>query len=129
MTKGRNMQLSKTEEQIMELIWNKEKVFLKDLIDCFPDPKPASTTIATLLKRMQDKGFVGYTLFGNSRQYYPLVKKSDYFSKHVNGIIKNYFGNSALQFASFFTTTSNLTTSELEDLKKIIDKEIKRKKK
>jgi len=129
MTKRRNMQLSKTEEQIMELIWNKEKVFLKDLIDCFPDPKPATTTIATLLKRMQDKGFVGYTMFGNSRQYHPLVKKTDYFSKHVNGIIKNYFGNSALQFASFFTTTSNLTTSELEDLKKIIDKEIKRKKK
>ena len=129
MTKRRDMQLSKTEEQIMELIWNKEKVFLKDLIDCFPDPKPATTTIATLLKRMQDKGFVGYTVFGNSRQYHPLVKKTDYFSKHVNGIIKNYFGDSALQFASFFTTTSNLTTSELENLKKIIDKEIKRKKK
>ena len=123
------MQLSKTEEQIMELIWKNEKVFLKDLIDCFPDPKPAATTIATLLKRMQDKGFVGYTLFGNSREYYPLVKKTDYFSKHVNGIIKDYFENSALQFASFFTTTSNLTASELEDLKKIIDKEIKRKKK
>jgi len=121
-------QLSRTEEQIMELIWNKEKVFLKDLIDCFPDPKPATTTVATLLKRMQDKGFVGYTVFGNSREYYPLVNKTDYFSKHVNGIIKNYFGDSALQFASFFTTTSNLTTSELEDLKKIIDIEIKRKK-
>jgi predicted transcriptional regulator len=123
------MQLSKTEEQIMELIWKNEKVFLKDLIDTFPDPKPAATTIATLLKRMQDKGFVGYTLFGNSRQYYPLVEKSDYFSKHVNGIIKNYFGDSALQFASFFTRTSNLSASELEDLKKIIDSEIKRKKK
>lgn len=122
------MQLSKTEEQIMELIWNKEKVFLKDLIDCFPDPKPATTTVATLLKRMQDKGFVGYTVFGNSREYYPLVNKTDYFSKHVNGIIKNYFGNSALQFASFFTTTSNLTPAELEDLKEIIDREIKRKK-
>ena len=122
------MQLSKTEEQIMELIWKSEKVFLKDIMDSYPEPKPATTTIATLLKRMQDKGFVGYTLFGNSRQYYPLVKKVDYISKHVNGIIKNYFGNSALQFASFFTTTSNLTTSELEDLKKIIDKEIKRKK-
>jgi predicted transcriptional regulator len=123
------MQLSKTEEQIMELIWKREKVFLKDLIESFPNPKPAATTIATLLKRMQDKGFVGYTLFGNSREYYPLVDKSDYFSKHVNGIIKNYFGNSSLQFASFFTKTSNLTTSELEDLKKIIDGEIKRKKK
>jgi BlaI family penicillinase repressor len=122
------MQLSKTEEQIMEIIWKFGKVFLKDIIESSPDPKPASTTIATLLKRMQDKGFVGYTLFGNSRQYYPLVEKADYFSKHVNGIIKNYFGDSALQFASFFTTTSNLTASELEDLKRIIDKEIKRKK-
>lgn len=123
------MQLSKTEEQLMDLIWKAEKVFLKDLIENHPDPKPAATTIATLLKRMQDKGFVGFTLFGNSRQYYPLVKKDDYFSKKVNGMIKNYFGDSALQFASFFTTRSNLTRSELEDLKEIIDREIKSKKK
>ena len=122
------MKLSKTEEQIMELIWSKGKLFLKDLIDCYSDPKPATTTIATLLKRMQNKGFVGYKLYGNSRQYYPLVKKTDYFSKQVNGIVKDFFGDSALQFASFFTTTSNLTTSELEDLKKIIDLEIDRKK-
>jgi len=80
-------------------------------------------------KRMQDKGFVGYTLFGNSRQYYPLVKKTDYFSKHVKDIIKDYFDNSPLQFASFFTSTSNLTAAQLEDLKKIIDREIKKKKK
>ena len=123
------MKLSKSEEQLMEMIWKNEKVFLKDLIEAHPEPKPATTTIATLLKRMQDKGFVGYKLFGNSRQYYPLVKKNDYFSKHVKGMIKNYFGNSALQFASFFTTTSNLTTAELEDLKKIIDLEIKNQKK
>jgi len=122
------MKLSKTEEQLMDLIWKYEKVFLKDLIDYHPEPKPAPTTIATLLKRMQDKGFVGYTLFGNSRQYYPLIKKSDYFSKHVKGIIKDYFGNSSLQFASFFTRNSDLTASELEDLKKIIDQEINKKK-
>lgn len=123
------MKLSPAEEQLMELIWQQEKVFLKDLIDNHPDPKPATTTVATLLKRMQDKGFVGYTLFGNSRQYYPLIKKNDYFSKHVKGMIKNYFGNSALQFASFFAKNSDLTTNELEDLKKIIDQEIKKKKK
>jgi predicted transcriptional regulator len=123
------MQLSKSEEQLMELIWRQEKVFMKELIENYPDPKPATTTIATLLKRMQDKGFVAYTVFGNSRQYYPLVKKTDYFSKHVKGIIKNYFNNSPLQFASFFTTTSNLTAMELEDLKKIVDQEISKKKK
>lgn len=123
------MQLSKSEEQLMEHIWKQEKVFMKELIENYPDPKPATTTIATLLKRMQDKGFVAYTLFGNSRQYYPLVKKSDYFSKHVKGIIKNYFDNSPMQFASFFTTSTNLTTTELEDLKIIVDQEIKRKRK
>lgn len=123
------MQLSKSEEQLMELIWKQEKIFMKELIENYPDPKPAKTTIATLLKRMQDKGFVAYTLFGNSRQYYPLVKKSDYFTKHVKGIIKNYFDDSPIQFASFFTTSTNLTTSELEDLKKIVDQEIKRKRK
>ena len=123
------MQLSKSEEQLMEIIWKHEKAFLKDLIDSYPDPKPATTTIATLLKRMQNKGFVGYTLFGNSRQYYPLVKKSDYFSKHINAMIKNFFGNSYLQFASFFTQVSDMSTSELEDLKKIVEQEINKKEK
>ena len=121
-------QLSKTEEQLMEYIWKLEKVFMKDLIDCYSDPKPASTTIATLLKRMQDKGFVGYRLFGNSREYYPLVEKSVYFSVYVKGMIKNFFGNSALQFASFFTSTSEMTEAELEDLKNIVQQEINKKK-
>ena len=69
------MQLSKTEEQLMELIWKHEKIFMKDIIESYLDPKPATTIIATLLKRMQDKGFVAYNVFGNSRQYYPLVKR------------------------------------------------------
>jgi len=76
---------------------------------------------------MQDKGFVAYNLFGNSRQYYALVKKSDYFSKHVKGMIENFFNNSPMQFASFFTTSTDLSSSELEDLKKIVEQEIKRK--
>lgn len=122
------MKLTGAEEQLMELIWDRNEVFMKDIIDSFPDPKPATTTIATLLKRMQNKGFVAYKLMGNSRQYYPLVKKSDYFSKHVNGLIKNFFGSSAMQFASFFATETNLTAEELEDLKKIIDKQLNKKK-
>jgi predicted transcriptional regulator len=122
------MSLSKSEEQLMEIIWKGENIFMKEIIDNYPEPKPASTTVATLLKRMQDKGFVGYKLFGNSRQYHPLIKKEEYFSKHVNGIIKDFFGDSALQFASFFAKTSNLSAEELEDLKKIVDQEIKKKK-
>jgi predicted transcriptional regulator len=122
------MTLSKAEEQLMEIIWTKEKVFMKEILETCPEPKPATTTVATFLKRLQEKGAVGYQLFGNSRQYYPLVKKEDYFKKQLNGIVQNFFGNSALQFASFFTTTGNLSTEELEDLKKIVEQEIKRKK-
>ena len=78
------MELSKTEEQLMQHLWKLEKAFMKDLLDAYPEPKPATTTIATLLKRMIGKGFVNYKTFGKSREYYPLVKKEDYFSKHVN---------------------------------------------
>lgn len=121
------MQLSKSEEQVMQYLWKRKKAFMKDLLKDFPNPKPATTTVATLLKRMNNKGFIAYTLFGKSREYYPLVKKTDYFSKHVNGLIKNFFNDSASQFASFFTKETNLTKEELEHLKTLIDSEIKKK--
>ena len=123
------MQLSKSEEQLMQFLWKRDKAFLKELLQDFPDPKPATTTVATLLKRMADKGFIDYTTVGKSREYFPLVKKSDYFSKHVNGLIKNFFNNSASQFASFFTRETDLTNEELEELRKIIDQQIKENKK
>mgnify|MGYP003408057986 FL=1 len=123
------MQLTNTEEQLMEHLWKLEKAFMKDLLELYPEPKPATTTLATLLKRMTDKNFVAYNLFGNSREYYPVVKKTDYFSKHVNGLIKNFFNDSASQFASFFTTATNLSEKELENLKTIIYLEIQKKKK
>ena len=121
------MQLSKTEEHLMQHLWKLEKAFMKDLLDAFPDPKPATTTVATLLKRMIDKGFVAYKIYGNTREYFPLVKKSAYFSKHVNGLIKNFFNDSASQFASFFTKETDLSKEELEDLKRLIDNELKKK--
>lgn len=122
------MTLSKKEEALMDHIWRLEKAFLKDLSDAFPEPKPAITTLATLLKRMHQKGFISYRQLGKSREYYALVSKKEYFSKHVNGMIKDFFNNSTAQFASFFTSETNLSKSELEDLRKIIDKEIQKKK-
>ncbi|MGB5436067.1 MAG: BlaI/MecI/CopY family transcriptional regulator [Maribacter sp.] len=121
------MQLSKTEEELMNILWKQQKAFMKDLLEAYPEPRPAPTTIATLLKRMTDKGFVAYKSAGRSREYYPTVKKKDYFSKHVNGLIKNFFNDSASQFASFFTQETDLSKDELEDLKKLIDQELKKK--
>lgn len=121
------MQLSKSEEELMNILWKQKKAFMKDLLDAYPEPKPATTTVATLLKRMTDKGFIAYKSLGRSREYFPLVKKKDYFSNHVNGLIKNFFNDSASQFASFFTQETNLSREELEDLKKLIDNELKNK--
>ncbi len=121
------MQLSRSEEELMNILWKQQKAYMRSLMDAYPDPKPAATTIATLLKRMTDKGFIAYTSAGRSRQYYPLVKKKDYFAKHVNGLIKSFFNDSASQFASFFTKETNLSKAELEDLKELIDQEIKKK--
>ncbi|MBJ6367723.1 BlaI/MecI/CopY family transcriptional regulator [Snuella sedimenti] len=121
------MQLSKTEEELMNYLWKLKKAFMKDILDQYPEPKPASTTIATLLKRMTEKGFINYKVFGKSREYFPLIKKEAYFSKHVNSLIKTFFNDSASQFASFFTKETNLTKEELEHLKTLIDSEIKKK--
>ena len=122
------MYLTNSEEQIMKLLWSLEKAFIRDLLNEFTDPKPAPTTIITLLKRMIDKGFVGYRQCGNSREYYPIIKKTDYFTRHINGLINDFFDNSTSQFASFFANETNMSEEELKELRDIVDKKIADKK-
>lgn len=122
------MHLTNAEEQIMKLLWRLDKAFIRDLLNEFPDPKPAPTTVLTLLKRMIDKGFVSYKLYGNSREYYPLIKKTDYFSDHINVLIKDFFNNSTAQFASFFTNETDMNQEELKELRDLVDKKITSKK-
>ena len=122
------MHLTNAEEQIMKLLWRLDKAFIRDLLNEFPDPKPATTTVLTLLKRMIDKDFVGYKQYGNSREYYPLIKKADYFSDHFNVLIKEFFNNSTAQFASFFTNETNMNQEELKELRDLVDKKISSKK-
>ncbi len=119
------MKLPEKEEQLMEIIWNASQIFMKEILDAYPTPKPAPTTVATLLKRLIDKEVISYVAYGNSRQYFAKIQKTDYFSKQVNGLIKNFFNDSASQFASFFTKETNLSNDELLDLQKIIEQQIK----
>ncbi len=119
------MYLTNAEEQIMKLLWKLDRAFIRNLLNEFPEPKPAPTTVITLLKRMMDKGFVSYRQCGNSREYYPVVKKSEYFSDHINELIKDFFNNSTAQFASFYTNETNMSPEELKELKDMVDKKLK----
>ena len=121
------MKLSKTEEKLMQILWKEKKAFLNDFISAYKSPKPAKSTVATLLKRMQAKGFVAFNQIGRSREYYPLKSKKTYYINEVNGLVKKTFNNSPSQLMSFFVEKNNFTKEELDSLKKIIDNQIEQK--
>lgn len=122
------MKLTAAEEVLMHHLWESEKAFMKDILDAYDDPKPATTTVATLLKRLIDKGAISYREYGNSREYYPLVARDAYSRNQVSGLIRNFFNNSSAQFASFFATETDLSADELETLRKIVEQEIQKRK-
>ncbi len=123
------MQLTNAEEQIMKYLWKLKKAYLKNILNQFPEPKPATTTIATLLKRMIDKQFVGYNQHGSNREYFPLISKDKYTKGFMNGFIKNYFSNSYKNMVSFFSKHENLSTKEIEEIISILQKQIDSQKK
>jgi len=122
-------ELTKAEEQVMQYIWKLEKAFLKDIVEQFPEPKPAYTTISTVIRVLVKKGFVDYNTYSKVHEYYPVISKDDYFKKHFKGIVKNFFNGSVSNFASFFTRDEDLSISELEQIKKMVEQKISDKKK
>jgi len=121
----KEIKLTDSEKILMEILWEKKAVFMKDILDAYPEPKPAPTTTATLLKRMQNKELVGYKLYGNSREYYPKVEKGEYFKEEMTSMIDRFFNSSVTQFASFFTSNAKLSQKQLKELRDIIDDQIK----
>ncbi|WP_160140215.1 BlaI/MecI/CopY family transcriptional regulator [Chryseobacterium sp. c4a] len=121
----KEIKLTDSEKVLMDILWEKKKVFMKDILESYPEPKPAATTIATLLKRMQNKELVGYRLYGNSREYYPMVEKGEYFKEEMTSMIDRFFNSSVTQFASFFTSNAKLSQKQLKELRDIIDEQIK----
>ena len=117
-------ELTKAEEQIMQYLWELDKAFLKDIVDQFPEPKPAYTTVQTVVRVLTQKGVIGYNTFGKTNQYYPVISKDEYFRRHFKGVVKNFFNGSVSNFASFFTDDKDLSLSELERMKQLIESKI-----
>lgn len=110
------MQLTKAEEQIMQILWEMGEGMVRDIRDHFIEPKPARNTVSTIIRVLESKGIVSYRAEGNTHVYYPLVSKKDYSKKQLFSLMKNYFNNSFPQMATFFAREKDLTVEELEML-------------
>jgi predicted transcriptional regulator len=108
--------LTKAEEQIMQYLWNLKKGFLKDVLELFPEPKPHTNTVSTILKVLKDKGFVDYEVFGRQHEYFPLVTKEQYSGKSMKTLVKNYFKGSYKNAVSFLVEKNEMSVEDLEML-------------
>ena len=121
-------ELTKAEEQVMQILWDLKQGFVKDVAERFPDPKPAYTTISTIIRILETKGFVGHKAYGKTHEYFPLIQKEEYTKAFMGTFVKNYFSSSYKKMVSFFAQDNEVTIEEMEEMMKILEAEMKKKK-
>jgi len=121
-------ELTKAEEQLMQVLWKLEKAYLKDIVEEYDEPKPAYTTISTVVNVLVKKEVIGFNVHGKSREYYPLISKDQYTSQSMKGLVNGFFDNSMKQFASFFASQKDLSLEELQEIRELIDDQIAKRK-
>lgn len=122
-------ELTRAEEQIMQILWSIGSGFVNDVLDRLPEPKPAYNTVSTIIRILEKKGFVGYEAFGKSHRYHPLIGKKEYTRSFMKRFVGSYFGNSYKEMVSFFAQEENLSLEEMEDVRKFIQDQIRKKEK
>ncbi len=116
------------EEEIMNLFWNKGEMYVKQILELFPEPKPHYNTVSTMVRMLEEKGYLGYRAFGNTYQYYPLITKEECSNKNLRGMIRNHFGNSFKRVVSTFVEEEDLSLEELKELIREIESQRKSRK-
>lgn len=122
------MQLTKAEEQVMQILWAMDEGIVRDIRDAFPEPRPARNTVSTVIRILEKKGFVNHKTYGNLHVYYPLVTKEEYSKKQLFGLLESYFNNSFPAMASFFAREKDLSIKDLDKLLEETRSELKKKK-
>ena len=117
-------QLTKAEEQVMQILWEIKKGFVKDILEKMPAPKPAYNTVSTIVRILEKKEFVGYTAYGKTHEYYPLIEKNQYRSFYLKTMISGYFGGSFERLVSFFAKDNDMDIHEMEELLKNVQNDI-----
>lgn len=115
-------ELTRAEEQIMQILWQLEKGFVKEVIDQLPSPKPAYNTVSTFIRILETKGFVAHNSFGKSHQYYPLISKEEYQNFSADKLLTGYFDNSVERMFSFFVEKEKIDLKEADEILKMIEK-------
>ncbi|WP_238480351.1 BlaI/MecI/CopY family transcriptional regulator [Mangrovibacterium lignilyticum] len=118
------IQLTKAEEQVMQYVWKLKETIVKDVVDQFDDPKPAYTTVATVLTVLEKKGFVSRKKIGNTNLFFPAVSKADYTKFQFSSLLKNYFNGSFPKMATFFARENQLDIADLEAILKEAEQEL-----
>ncbi len=120
--------LTRAEEQVMQILWDLEQAFVKEIIERMPDPKPAYNTVSTIVRILEKKKVVGYKAYGKSHQYYPLISKKEYTRNFMTGFVQKYFSNSYREMVSFFAKEQKVSLSELEEVKKMVEEQMQQSK-
>lgn len=114
------VKLAKREEQIMQAFWELNEAFIKEIIPLLPDPKPHYNSVATIVKILEEKGFLSHETIGNLHQYYPVISREDYQKHAMKDIVKDYFDNSYPRMLAFFAKEQKLSEKELKEIFKMI---------
>ncbi len=114
--------LTRKEEAAMMILWKARKGFIKELIELHTEPKPLYTTFSSVIRGLEEKGYVGHKAYGKNHEYYPLVKKEDYRKIFMKDIVKDYFGSSYKNVVSFFVDEKKLSAGDLKKLIEIIER-------
>lgn len=128
MIKDQLRELTRAEEEVMQILWDLGQGVVHDLLERFPEPRPAYNTVSTIIRILEQKGFIDHKAYGRTYVYFPLISKKEYTKSYFQSMVANYFGNSYKSLASFFTKEESLSIEELEAIQKLIGEEIKKQK-
>lgn len=119
-------ELTRAEEQVMQVLWKIDRGFVKDILEHFDEPRPAYNTVSTIVRILQDKGFVGHKAYGRTHEYFPMITKDEYSKVHMTNFVKNYFSDSFENMVSFFAREKRISVKEMEEIMKIMENEVKK---
>lgn len=116
------LELTRAEEQIMQILWDIEKGFVKDILERIPEPKPAYNTVSTIVRILETKAFIAHKAYGKTHEYFPLVSKEQYKNHLAKNFLNNYFDGSPKEMVSYFINEKNISISDMEEILKLIQK-------